>query len=370
MSTSRDREFPVEPPESPPPAGRLLIIRPSALGDVCRTVPVLESLRAAYPDAVIDWLVQDTFADAVVAHPALSSVVPFPRARFGRLARGLRFGEIFRFLGDLRRARYDLVLDCQGLARSGIFAWATRSARRVGYANAAEAAWLAYTHRVHAGERLHSVDRMLRLVRSIGVPVTGHGRLHVPPRAMESLGRDPLAREPYMVIAPTSRWPGKRWPADRYAHVIRRVLDRNTPGSRDAGIARVVVVGAASERAPCGELIRLSESDPRVVDRVGKTGVDDLMALVARSSLVLGNDSAALHMAVGFDRPIVGLYGPTHVSRVGPYGRERDVIQHVREGDRIDHKDDASGKALMDRIGVEEVVAAVLARLRGTASVP
>ena len=65
---------------------RILIIRPSALGDVCRSVPVLCSLRGAFPAARIDWLVQDTFADAVSAHPALSNIVTFERARFGRWA--------------------------------------------------------------------------------------------------------------------------------------------------------------------------------------------------------------------------------------------------------------------------------------------
>nr|HRJ50536.1 glycosyltransferase family 9 protein [Phycisphaerales bacterium] len=346
------------------------IIRPSALGDVCRTVPVLASLRAAYPRATIDWLVQDTFAEAIVAHPALTSVVPFPRARFGWLARRLRLTEILRYLGELRRARYDLVIDCQGLARSGIFAWATRSARRVGYANSPEAAWLAYTDRVHADLSMHAVDRMLALVRAIGVPVTADMRLFAPARALEMIDRDPVLREPFMVVAPTSRWPGKRWPPERFVEVIHRVLDAMNGTGVGAGIGRVVMVGAASERPQCALITRLAASEPRLIDRVGATGVGELMALVARSSLVLGNDSAVLHMAVGFDRPIVGLYGPTHVSRVGPYGRERDVIRHVREGDRIDHKDDASGKALMDRIGVEEVAAAVIARLGSSARRP
>lgn len=86
------------------------------------------------------------------------------------------------------------------------------------------------------------------------------------------------------------------------------------------------------------------------------------MALVERASVVLCNDSAVLHMAVGFDRPIVALYGPTLVRRVGPYGRGADVLQHVRQGDRTDHKDLAAGTQLMDRITVREVLAAVLER--------
>ena len=89
------------------------------------------------------------------------------------------------------------------------------------------------------------------------------------------------------------------------------------------------------------------------------------MALVESSSLVIANDSAALHMAVGFDRPMVALYGPTRVDRVGPYGREADVIQHVTPSDRLDHKDGAAGRALMERIGVEEVVSRATAAFVG-----
>jgi ADP-heptose:LPS heptosyltransferase len=87
------------------------------------------------------------------------------------------------------------------------------------------------------------------------------------------------------------------------------------------------------------------------------------MAVVEGSRLVVANDSAALHMAVGFGRPIVGLYGPTRLDLVGPYGRAAEVIQHVGPGDRLDHKDEGTGRALMERIAVEEVIAAAGARL-------
>src|SRR5690349_568234 len=121
---------------------RILIVRPSALGDVCRTVPVLVSLRSGFPRAKIDWLLQDTFADAVRAHPGLNSVIEFPRARFAAWWRPSVAADLARWLRGLSRTGYDLVLDCQGLARSGFFSWCTRSARRVGYGDAAELSWL------------------------------------------------------------------------------------------------------------------------------------------------------------------------------------------------------------------------------------
>jgi heptosyltransferase-1 len=96
---------------------------------------------------------------------------------------------------------------------------------------------------------------------------------------------------------------------------------------------------------------------------MGKTSIGQLMATIRYSAMVIANDSAALHIAVGFDRPSIGLFGPTRVDRVGPYRREADVIQHVESGDDLDHKHAASGLALMKRISVEEVCLRVDAML-------
>ncbi len=340
-----------------PPPRRVLIIRPSALGDVCRTVPVLASLRRAYPDAAIDWLVQDAYAPAIEHHPGLTKAVHFPRRRFGAMLGRARFGEILDWLGSLRRAAYDLVLDCQGLLRSGAFAWFTRAPRRVGFADARELGWLGVNERVATPKSMHTVDRMLELVRTIGVEPDLDMRLHSNPASRERVRSDPaLADRRFIVIAPTSRWPGKRWPAERFAEVARALLGR--------GIDAAVMVGAPTERDQVAPLIDFARAEPRVIDRVGSTSIADLMALVEASSLVIANDSAPLHMAVGFDRPCVALFGPTRTDLVGPYRRERDVIQHVNSGETLDHKDDAGGRALMERIAVGEVIAAAEARLR------
>ncbi|MFG0285385.1 MAG: glycosyltransferase family 9 protein, partial [Phycisphaerales bacterium JB039] len=149
-----------------PEPERILLIRPSALGDVARSVPVLATLRTAYPGARIDWLVQDAFADVVRGLPALTGVVPFPRNRF----RGpLAVPRLLRWLPVLRPARYTLAIDAQGLARSGAMALATGAHRRLGHADAREGAWLAYTNRVRPGPAIHTVDRMLTLTGALGL---------------------------------------------------------------------------------------------------------------------------------------------------------------------------------------------------------
>ena len=331
-------------------ADRILIIRPSALGDVCRSVPVLASLRCAFPGARIDWLVQDTFAPAIAHHPALTTVVPFARRALGASASRGRLGKSLAFLKSLREARYDLVFDMQGLARSGLFAWATRAPRRVGFANAREMGWLGVNERHSVASAMHSVDRMLELLQRAGVEPVTDMRLYAPPVDREAAAADPtLAGKRYAVVAPTSRWPGKRWAPDRFAGLAAHLLAR-------APLDAVVIVGSASERDQCDPLTALAASDARVIDRIGTTSIGALMALIERAAIVIANDSAALHMAVGFDRPLVALYGPTRIDLVGPYRRERDVIQHITPSDALDHKDEQTGRTLMDRITVDEVL--------------
>ena len=102
---------------------KILIVRPSALGDVCKTIPALVTLRQAYPDAQIDWLIRDIFADAIRHHPDLDRVIPFPRERFGKMYYSPRAMLQARAWGkQLRAQKYDAVYDLQGLARS---AWIT-----------------------------------------------------------------------------------------------------------------------------------------------------------------------------------------------------------------------------------------------------
>lgn len=341
-------------PRKHPTPKSILIIRTSALGDVCRSVPVLASLRRAYPEARIDWLVRAAYAPAVEHHKGLTGVV-----RLEKPAGGKRVGRPPGLLTKLREARYDFVLDCQGLARSGFWAWATRSPRRVGYGfpDARELSWIWYTERHRSPWTLHAVDRMLELVRKSGVEPVADMRLYSGWKEREWIKADPrLADGDYAVIAPTSAWPGKAWPAERWAELAGRMVGEGVVG-------RVVVVGSGSERGQIGPVLGLAGREPRAIDLVGQTDVGQLMALIERSRLVVANDSAALHMAVGFDRPIVGLFGPTEIGQVGPYKRDADVIQRVVPRDKMVYKQEGPGRALMERITVEEVLAAVRERL-------
>lgn len=325
----------------------ILLVRPSALGDVCRTVPLVASLRRAFPESKIDWLVQDSFAGAITAHPGVHRVIPFARRDLGRLMRRGRLLRVLRWTRSLADDPYDLAIDAQGLLRSAFFAWSSRAPRRVGYGNAPEGASIFYNVRPRIDRSMHAVDRMLALLEAIGVEPVRDMRLYTSAESKAKAAG--LCPPGSVVIAPTSRWASKRWPIDRFRSLVVHLL-----ASSDA---RFAIVGGPGEQEQCRPLLELTAETDRVIDLVGRTSVEVLMAVIETSRLVVANDSAALHMAVGFDRPIVALYGPTDVSRVGPYRRESNVIQHRSPSEPVNHKDDAQVR-MMERISVQEVVEA------------
>lgn len=333
---------------------RILLVRPSALGDVCRTVPVLVSLKRAFPEALIDWVVQDTFADAVAAHPDLNEVIAFPRGRFARWWRSPSAGaELWRWQAALRRRDYDVAVDCQGLLRSGLITAFSGAAMRIGHIDAREGAWLAYNERVRCAECVHTVDRMLCLLRAVDAEPVADMRLYTADadrgwwcRTQGELGIDDA--EPYAVLAPTARWASKRWPIDRWAQLVGPL--------RDMGYSRCVVVGAPGEEQQVRALIEAGGDG--VVDLVGRTRVGQTMAVVQQAGVLIANDSAPLHMAVGFDVPVVALFGPTDPAKVGPYGRADSVIRRYAPtaGEPAHFKDASLGDSLMRLIDADVVL--------------
>ena len=226
---------------------RVLIIRPTALGDVARSVPILVTLRRAMPEAHIDWLVNETFVDVVRHHPDLDGIVSFPRKRFGTAWR--RWGsasDLLSWSRILRQTGYDLVFDLQGLFRSGFFSWLTGADRRVGFANAREGGWLGYNRRHNIATRMHAVDRMLGLVEAEGLTADRDMTLYVGQEDrhwLKNWRQEQGLHGPYLCIAPTARWRSKCWPIERYTEIAQRLL-RSNPDSR------LVILASPQEQGP------------------------------------------------------------------------------------------------------------------------
>jgi heptosyltransferase-1 len=317
----------MDPPLAERDFARVLLIKPSSLGDVIHALPILGGLRGRYPSAHIAWLVATPFVDLLDGHPALNEVIPFDRKRYGRIGRSLFISaEFARFVTSLRRRRFDLVLDLQGLFRSGFLAWCTRACVRIGPGDSREMAGVFYTHRypvdsmeTHAVKRMWAVAGLLGFdsaPRSFQLPITESDRSAVR-RALADSGIHP-DRE-YAVVFPAARWETKVWPADRFAAVIDRMAaELHLPA---------VLAGSASERPACDSVA--AKCGGRPANLAGATTLRQVAALIDGARLVLTNDSGPMHIADALQRPLVALFGPTNPLRTGPYHRGDSVVRLV-----------------------------------------
>src|SRR5579859_670035 len=141
-------------------ANRIALLKPSALGDIVHSLPVLSALRSRFPQAHITWVVNHSYAALLEGHPDLNEVLSFNRR--GGIWAVARLGR------ELFRRRFDLVIDLQGLLRTGLMAAATLASRRMGLADAREGARAVYTDTIPIDRSTHAVDRYWRIAEALG----------------------------------------------------------------------------------------------------------------------------------------------------------------------------------------------------------
>jgi lipopolysaccharide heptosyltransferase I len=301
---------------------RILLIKPSAVGDIVHTLPVLVKLRHRYPDARIDWLVTPENADLVRWHPGVSDVVLFDRRRFARFGRNWSATTgMFRLLHQIRRNRYELVVDLHGQLRSALFTVASGAPYRVGFERTREGAWVAYSHYIPLPTmEAHAVDRYLWLGQVLGFDAAAPDfTIHLPPETEEKAAHLLTARgltgRPLALLVPGTVWETKHWRVEGFAEVARHLAAR--------GYA-VVLAGSPKDRTRCRQVALAA---PSACDLSGQTTLAEMIALVRRSAVCVTNDSGSMHIAVALSKPVVSVFGPTNPHRTGPYGRPLAVIQ-------------------------------------------
>ncbi len=303
---------------------RILVIKPSSLGDVVHALPVLHGLRMRFPKAKIDWLIGSPFAPLLEGHDQLDELILFDRRRLGRMRRSPRAAaEFIRFVRTLREKRYDLAVDLQGLFRTGFLTRACGAGVRIGFRDAREGAWLFYTHHLPpAAPDTHAVDRNYEVADLLGfddVPIEFNLALPTSARseALALLRSFGLARDDRLVVVvPGARWETKVWLFQRFAETIDNL--------QEDGTGRCLLVGGPDEVDLCARIADACRSQP--INLAGRTTVRELAAVVALADVVLCQDSAAMHLAVALKRPLVCLIGPTNPARTGPYRREGDAL--------------------------------------------
>ena len=364
--------FSLRPPTSYP--NRILIVKPSSLGDIIHSLPVLWLLRKLYKSAHIGWVVKDVWKDILVDNPLLDEVIILKKGVNGLISA----------IQGIRTTGYDTVIDLQGLFRSGLISILSGADKRIGFQNAREFAHIFYNTKITVPhEVMHAVDRYLLAANplfdepplplipshqgrggsdystSLAKDLVPHFPLYVEIEDAEwvkdfMINNKLYGVRPIIAINPSSRWEKKRWPAAAYSALINQLIQE-----RKAGI---IILGSKEDISIAEEISSLVNSSHAVA--TGKTSLKTLSALLERIDLLVTNDSGPMHIAAALRKPVVALFGPTDPRLTGPYGYGHIVIRKDMDCNPCLRRPCLHGRPLcMEAITVDEVAAAVNAKL-------
>ncbi len=343
---------------------RLLIVRLSAMGDVIHTLPAVRFLRVAFPEAFIGWLIEERWSELLCApgtarrgprspqRPLVDEVHTVNLKAWGKSLGSIpTWQHIAKIWNDVRSAGYDAAVDLQGAMRSAVLARWSGASVVYGAAEPREApASLWYTRKVVARGR-HVVEQNL----SLAAALVGHSETLLPSDISCTFPRDPQAEASideklaghgtgdFAILNPGAGWGAKRWPAERYGEVARKLAKH--------GLRSILNYGPAEE-----ELMQAAVSASGGSARAMNCSVSELVTLTRRARLFVGGDTGPLHLAAALKVPVVAIYGPTDPARNGPYGT-RSVMLRSPESATTHARNAEVDEGLL-AIGSDVVVAA------------
>lgn len=278
------------------------------MGDVCHTLPVVNTLRRAWPETAFTWITGKLEMSLIGDVPGIE-FIPFDKAA------GLKaYRQLHR---RLKGRRFDLLLHMQMALRASVASRSIRAPLRLGFdrERAHDCQWLFTTHQIPHAPREHVMDSFFGFARALGIedrrlewgiPVPEEAAA----RAREIIPDD----RPAVILSPCANarfrnW--RNWPYERYGPVAKyahdqlgwQVIVTGGPSEAEAGAARAIV---DASRAP-------------VTNLQGRTSLKELLALIARARVVISPDSGPVHMATAVGTPVIGLYATTNPDRAGPY---------------------------------------------------
>ena len=297
---------------------KILVVKPSSLGDVVHSLPFLNAVNTCFPKAEIHWVIAKGLEGLLEGHPMIDKLIIINKDLWKNLSRtGKTLKEIRELFRQLRNEKYDLVVDLQGLLRSGLITRATNAPIRIGFLEAREGSRLFYTRKVKGGRDIHAVDRYMRVAEELGCAADDR----IFPFALsDSAGAETgtlAAPGPYAVLVPGARWKTKVWPAESFGKVASMLPLES------------VVIGAASDRTIADEVVLHSDGKARSL--AGGTSIRELIKIMQAAKIVITNDSGPMHIAAALNIPVIAIFGPTSPARTGPYGKGHVILQSQAE---------------------------------------
>lgn len=295
---------------------RIAILKPSALGDVVQTLPLLPVLRERFPSSRITWIIQRELQDLVSGHPDLDDILCLDRRP--------RWSDVGPFVSALRQRRFDLIFDLQGLLRSAVITRLSGARWRVGLETAREGA--AYACNViipGTGRLIPAHARYWRVAEALELghrPQTSLITTNVTDFERAKGWLQHLPR-PILAVQWGAKWITKRWPLESFRSLLLKA------GRRWGG--SVVIVGGRGEATECEwlcEQLQTAADGPVTLSLAGRTSIKELAAVLAQVDAVVSNDSGPLHLGAALGRPAFGLFTCTSPIRSGPPGDRHVMI--------------------------------------------
>ncbi len=288
---------------------KILIIKLRAIGDVAVSTIVIPNLRAEFPDADIDFLVEKPSREIVDGNPWLSNVLVFDIKTMSGI-------ELIR---TVRRRKYDLIIDLYCNPRSAFLTFVSGARYRVGYPFRGRG--YAYNIRVVSrGSEVHNAQFNLDPLVHLGIPIVSR-KLYMPLSSEAKKYADEfyavnIHHGDYLIgLIPAGGWEAKRWPLERYAELAGRLKEKYN-------CTFIILWGPGQE----ADVARLKELIKAPVLIPPMTSLQQLGALMMRCAFVVGNDSGPLHISAALQIPTLGIFGPTRADRQGPYGEKNSSV--------------------------------------------
>jgi len=297
---------------------KILIIKPSALGDIVMAMPAVCALAKSFPGAKISWFVRPEYSALLQCCDYVDELIIFDRKKLGKWWCNYEaFRELLGLIKQLRRERFDIVFDFQGRFRSAIFAFFSGCKRRIGTRATQEITAPFYTKRISPPEESnHSIDYYLKMVCTEGA-VLEKPEFNLIPSAQalaevkKLLSVHNANSENYFVFVPASAVESKCWPVENFAILADKLVSRYG--------CDIITTGIKSEEPISEKLQALSKS--KVINLAGLTNLKQLIALLSGAKMVVSNDTGPAHIASALASGLVIIFGQTNPSRVSPYSR-------------------------------------------------
>lgn len=292
---------------------RALIIKTSSLGDVIHTLPALTDAKSKFPDITFDWVVEKSFAEIPRWHSAVNKVIPIELRRWRKnILKAIKSGEWQAFYRQLREEKYDVVIDAQGLIKSGFLTFLSVGHNKSGYDW--HSAWeplacITYNKRYAVNPNQHAIDRIRQLFAQA---------LHYDlPNTIPDYGIDPkkliaaTRHDQYVIFLHGTTREDKYWPEAYWLELINKF--RNTP-------YRILLPWG--NQAEHDRAKKLAENNAHV-DVLPKSSLSELAILLTNAKMVVAVDTGLGHLSAALNIPTVSLYGATDPQLIGAIGRNQ-----------------------------------------------